>query len=162
MQALQSRMHYLRNAEALMALGLPLAFVLNWSGGANPDIAWMLRGGALALVSAILLQGALYWHLKIRSIDERRPLPAYFSPLFRSFQYVNLLAIGAMLIALLLADATRADLIWSSGIVAFAILEQINYFHYQLMYDTRAAIASLLRNGRLRKAALALDLAKRR
>ncbi|MNL80966.1 hypothetical protein D3C87_2079490 [compost metagenome] len=56
------------------------------------------------------------------------------------------------------AGTPLADLAWSYGLLAFAVLEHINYYHYQLMYDTRAALASLRRNGRLRKAALGLDL----
>ena len=55
-------------------------------------------------------------------------------------------------------EATKADLAWAYGLLAFAVLEHVNYYHYQLMYDTRAAFASLRRNGRLRKAALGLDL----
>ena len=56
------------------------------------------------------------------------------------------------------ATASPADLWWSWGLLAFVVLEQLNYYHWQLMYDTRAGFAYLQRNGRLRKAALRLDL----
>lgn len=68
-----------------------------------------------------------------------------------------------MLAMLLLADRdalTNADLGWTPALLAGAVLEQINYFHYQLMYDTRAAVAYLLRHRRLRKAALGIDIAR--
>lgn len=55
---------------------------------------------------------------------------------------------------------SRADLGWSACLLGGAVLEQINYFHYQLMVDTRAAFGYLGRNKRLRKAALGLDLAR--
>lgn len=160
MQHFRSRMSYLRNAELLFSLALPALFFLNWQKSAAP-VAWELRGAALAVISYILLQGALYWHLKLHSVQRRQRFPAYFQPLFRFFQYSNLAAIIA--VAVLAATmrgggASAADLGWSMGLLGFAVLEQINYYHYQLMYDTRAGFAYLRRNGHLRKAALRLDL----
>jgi hypothetical protein len=161
MQALQDRMKYLRRGEAIGATVLPLVCVLKWSRSDMP-VAWDLRGAAIILVSFILLQGTLYWHLKMRSLDQRAPLPGYFYKLFRSFQVVNMLAIATMLVALLRTGAGREDVLWASWLMVLVVLEQINYFHYQLMYDARGALASMWRNGRLRKAALALDLARSR
>jgi hypothetical protein len=161
MQALQDRFSYLRRGEALAAVALPIVFVWKWMGSATP-VAWDLRGAALAMVCFILLQGTLYWHLKMKSVEQRKPLPAYFSTLFRSFQVINMVAIAAMLVALFRASVTRDDMEWTGWMLALVILEQINYYHYQLMYDTRAALAYLGRNRRLRKAALALDLARSR
>lgn len=161
MQALQARMRYLRRGEAIAAVALPLVLTFDWSR-TDEALAWGERAAAVALVSFILLQGVLYWHLKLRSFDQHRPLPDYFKGLFRSFQYVNMALIGAMLIVLSTSSAARADFFWPAFMLALAILEQINYYHYQLMYDTRAALAHLRRNRRLRKAALALDLARNR
>lgn len=161
MQSLQDRMKYLRRGEAIAAIALPLVCVLKWSRS-ETAVAWDLRGAAIVLVSFILLQGTLYWHLKMRSVVQRTTLPGYFFTLFRSFQVVNMLAIAAMLVALLRTAAGREDVVWASWLLALVVLEQINYFHYQLMYDTRNALVSLWRNRRLRKAALALDLARSR
>ena len=132
-----------------------------WFDSSAP-VWWELRIAGLALVSYILLQGSLYWHLKLRSFQGDRPLPVYFHTLFRGFKRSNVVAIGMMLIATLLGGeaATRADLGWAAAMLTLVVLEQINYYHYQLMYDTRNAIASLWRNRRLRKAALAIDLAR--
>ena len=47
-------------------------------------------------------------------------------------------------------------------LVAFAGLEHVNYFHVQLMHDTRADWAYLLRHRRLRRAPLADDLRRTR
>lgn len=160
MQQFQSRMSYLRNAELLFSLALPALFFLNWQKSAAP-VAWELRGAALALISYILLQGALYWHLKLHTVLRRQSFPAYFQPLFRFFQYSNLVAIIAVTVLAATMrgnSASTADLAWTMGLLGFAVLEQINYYHFQLMYDTRAAFAYLRRNGRLRKAALRLDL----
>lgn len=166
MPALSSRLQYLRNAEALCCLALPLALCLHWHKSAAA-VAWELRAPALALVCYLLLQGVLYWHLKLGSVVRRQPLPAYFQPLFRVLKTTNLFCIAAVaafvsFVAFFAARSSAgtplADLAWSYGLLAFAVLEHINYYHYQLMYDTRAALASLRRNGRLRKAALGLDL----
>lgn len=161
MSALQDRMKYLRRGELIAAIALPLVCIVKWSRSELP-VAWDLRGAAIFLVSFILLQGTLYWHLKLRSLDRRQPMPGWFPVLFRSFQAVNMAAIAAMLVALLRTGAGRDDVEWASWLLALVVLEQINYFHYQLMYDARGALASVWRNRRLRKAALALDLAKSR
>ena len=157
-------MTYLRNAEAVCSFALPAIFYYDWQRSGDP-VAWGMRGAALALISYILLQGVLYWHLKLQSVVRRQPLPAYFQPVYRFFKYANFLAIAAVaafIAATNDATASTADLMWSYGLLALAVLEHINYFHYQLMYDTRAAFAYLRRNGRLRKAALGLDLARQK
>ena len=109
MQALQARMRYLRRGEAIAAVALPLVLAFNWLR-TDANLAWAERTAAVALVSFILLQGVLYWHLKLRCVDEHRPLPEYFKRLFRSFQYVNMALIGAMLIVLSTSSAALAYL----------------------------------------------------
>jgi len=157
---LLERLTYLRSREALAAVVLPALIVWTWwnKGG---DIAWGLRCAALLLFAAILLQGTLYWHLKLGQVAHDRPLPSWFRALFCAFKWSNLTAIGAMLAGLLLLDrqaVSEADLGWAAALLAGAALEQVNYYHYQLMYDTREAFAYLRRNRRLRKAALSIDL----
>lgn len=162
MRALQDRLKYMRWVEAASAFVLPLLFWNNWYQRSG-HFAWELRIASLAVVSYILLQGALYWHLKIRSIDARVPLAAWFWPLFKGFKWSNVVAMLAVLAGLIagsLGSASRVDLAWAWGLLAFALLEHINYYHYQLMYDTRAIFASLRQNGRLRRAALGVDLAR--
>ncbi len=163
MQTIPARMRYLRNAETVGAFVLPAIFCFDWQKSVEP-VAWGVRGAALVLISYILLQGGLYWQLKLQSVLQRQPLPSHFQPLYRFFKYSNLLLIAAVavFIAATAGATTVEDWWWSWGMLAFAVLEQINYYHYQLMYDTRAAFAYLRRNGRLRKAALGLDLERQR
>lgn len=159
MQAIQARMKYLRNAEAFCALGLPLLFCWDWRKSATP-VAWDVRIAATVLMSYILLQGALYWHLKLQAFTLHQSLPGYFQQLYTSFKYSNVMAIAAVLalVAGRSAAVTGEDLGWAGCVLALVVAEQINYYHYQLMYDTRGAFAYLRRHGRLRVAALALDL----
>lgn len=163
MQTLPGRMTYLRNAEAFCSVALPAIFCYDWSKSGDP-VAWEMRVTALVLVSYLLLQGVLYWHLKLQSVVQRQPLPAYFQALFGFFKSSNWLviaAVAAFIWAMKDAGAWTEDLTWSYGLLGLAVLEQINYYYYQLMYDTRAAFAYLRRNGRLRKAALGLDLKRK-
>lgn len=160
--ALKKRLTYLRDREALAAVVLSILFPWNWLSGGG-DIAWGLRVPALVLFSGILLQGTLYWHLKLRTLEQHTSFPAYFPALFTAFKWFNTVAIVAVLAALIFASgssATTADLGWTAALLGGALLEQINYFYYQLMYDTRAAFDYLRRNKRLRKAALGLDIAR--
>src|SRR5687767_4751494 len=103
MQTLSTRLKYLRSREALAAVLLPAVIAWRWwdRGG---DIAWSMRIAALALLAYILVQGTLYWHLKLRSLENQTPLPSYFPSLFRAFKWSNLIAIGALLLVLLLID----------------------------------------------------------
>lgn len=163
MHALHGRMNYLRTGEAIAAVAIPVVAVYRWLESTEP-VWWEIRIAGLVLISYILLQGTLYWHLKLRSFNGHGPLPTYFYSLYRGFKYSNVAGISLMLLAMLLgaASATRADLGWAAAMLALVVLEQINYYHYQLMYDTRNAVAGLVRNRRLRKAALAIDLERTR
>jgi hypothetical protein len=162
MQTLSTRLKYLRSRELMAAVLLPAVIVWRWldRGG---DIAWGVRLGALFLLAYILVQGGLYWHLKLQSLARQQRLPAWFPRLFRAFAYSNLFAIAAIVAALLSigrSGLSDPDIGWTAGLLAGAVLEHINYYHYQLMYDTRASFGHLLRNRRLRKAALRIDLAR--
>ncbi len=164
MDGLKQRLTYLRNREGLAALALTVLFIERWYSSGD-QIAWGLRLTALFALIYILVQGTLYWHFKLRCVVARQPLPTYFSSLFNAFKWSNVLCIGAALVALVVASrstASPADLGWAAGMIAGAVLEQINYYHYQLMYDTRAALAYLRRNRKLRTAALGLDIARSR
>nr|WP_315259086.1 hypothetical protein [uncultured Duganella sp.] len=154
-------MKHLRNAETFCAVALPAAFCYHWQKSPGL-VAWEMRIAALALVSYLLLQGAGYWQLKLKAVMQRQPLPAFFQPLYRFFQYSNVVLIAGVAAFMAMHEAaTAGDLLWACGLLTFVMAEHINYYHYQLMYDTSAAFAYLRRNGRLRKAALGLDLKRR-
>lgn len=163
MTTLHARLRYLRNAEAILALALPAALAWHWLRPGAP-VDWALRLPPALLVGLMLLQGAGYWHLKLQSLRARQALPGFFWPLYRAFRAVNVLAwvlVALWLAAAALRGAAPADLAWAAATLAFALLEFVNYFGVQLMHDTAADFEHLRRHRRLRRAALATDLARR-
>jgi len=164
MADLGGRLRYLRSAEAMIAVALPAALIAVWADAGQP-VAWSLRLGGAALVSALLLQGALYWHLKLAALAAGSGMPPWFAGLYTTLRRLNLVAFAAFAIALARAAATgtpRTDLGWSAALLGFAVLEHVNYFHWQLMYDTGAAVRSAWRRRGLRPAALGVDLRRAR
>jgi hypothetical protein len=129
------------------------------SGGA---VAWALRLPGLLLVSFLLLQGTLYWHLKLRSVRDRTALPGWFCPVFRALRASSVagIALAAAGAGVLWRAGVGgpADLGWAAGLLGFAGLEHVNYYHRQLMHDTAADWRYLRRHRRLRRAPLAVDL----
>ncbi len=160
MQKLSKRFNYLRVSEAALAIVLPAAFTAYWRTSA-PGLNWPLAIAALLLVSYLLVQGASYWHLKHRAITKAASLPGFFGPLFGLFKKTNVVLLGVFAAALLLqirSAGWSASLAWPTGLFAFAVLEHINYYHYQLMYDTSRSMRYVTHNRRLRRAALGTDL----
>lgn len=163
MHKLGNRFNYLRGMEALGAILLPIIFILNWRKSAT-DVHWPLGLAALLSVSYLLIQGALYWQLKHTALSASAPLPRWFERLFRGFKASNLVLFGAVVLgftAQLVWAGWTTRLAWPLGIFLFAVLEHINYYYYQLMYDTSTSVRYVLRNRRLRKAALGVDLSRR-
>lgn len=162
MHKLGNRFNYLRAMEALAAVLLPIIFVLDWRKSTT-GVHWPLGLSALFSVSYLLMQGALYWQLKHRALSASAPLPRYFGRLFSAFKVSNLVLFGGIALGFalqLVRNGWAISLAWPLGIFLFAILEHINYYHYQLMYDTPSSARFVLRNRRLRKSALGVDLAR--
>lgn len=160
MSKLAARMKYLRNMEAFFAVALFPILGWFWLSTGN-EISWPVRVAPLALVCYILAQGATYWALKYRQYAGDFPLPLWLPRLFRLFRTSNVVALLAVALGLALG-ATRgiaaADLGWGVGLWAFAVLEHINYYHRQLMYDTCGALRRLYQTRRLRQPMLACDM----
>lgn len=133
-----------------------------WSGGG--PVAWWARLPALALVAMILAQGAFYWHVKLGSVRRGVPLPAAYCRLLRGLRASALggfvAAVGGTGAAYLAGPGRIVDLACRGALLAFAALEYVNYYHWQLEHDSAADWAYLLRFRRLRRAPLAMDLAR--
>jgi hypothetical protein len=110
------------------------------------------------LFAWVLVQGGAYWLLKLRQLHLRLPrLPGIraFGAL-RTINVVMLLAGGVLVVSSVARQPGIGS--WPGlGFAVFAILEHINYFHVQLMHDTRADWRRLRSSG-LRRSHLAADL----
>ena len=161
-QFLLRRLRSLRNWEFLNIFLLP--FVLWLILGQATAATWLLYGYAMGLVCWLLMQGTLYWHLKLRALTRKtRRLPSYFVPTFLTFRLSNLVC---FVLFPLLAGYLRAtgqvqggQLVGATLLWFFAILEHINYYHLQLMHDNLHDIRYLIQHKRLRPSPLRSDLA---
>ena len=112
-------------------------------------------GTALALF--ILLQGAVYWLLKLR-----RPADPAGMRVYAVLRWLNpvLLALALPVLVVALATGPFDEVVAGLAFWVLAVLEQVNYFHTQLMYDT-AADRRRLRTSGLQPAHLGRDIARR-
>ncbi|WP_314612913.1 hypothetical protein [Streptomyces stackebrandtii] len=116
-----------------------------------------------ALVTLLLLEGAAYWTVKLRALSAGSGAALPGAAVFAAARVVNLvlLGLGVPLTALAVVDAPGTGSIPGLLFALFAVLEHVNYFHTQLMYDTPEDRRSRRRNGR-RRAHLARDLERAR
>ena len=159
-QKLIRRLRSLRNLEAFNIFFLPACLWLVLARLAVQN--WQPYAFGMFIICVILVQGIIYWHLKLQSIRHGKPLPAYFHRLFSLFKWgnVGLLALYPLL-ALLGQMMPALDFrvsIWAALIYLFAVLEYVNYYHYQLSHDNRNDIQYLLKHHRLRRSHLWVDM----
>ncbi|WP_405056876.1 multidrug transporter [Kribbella sp. NBC_01505] len=111
-----------------------------------------------ALVTLHLLIGSAYWTVKTRQLRDVDPQPPLIG-VFAWLRPICQVALAAGLIALAPAvDQPVAT--WLPGVVLYglALAEYVNYFHWQLMHDTRSDLLRLARTRRLRRSHLSEDL----
>lgn len=157
--ALISRLRMLWSLEALNILFLPAltAFVLASLGERADWPMWL----AVAASCVLLAQGALYWKLKLDSVltGQERFVPR--AHLFRSWSRVNPWGLGlvglVVAVGRTLVPGSPPVVGCTVAFLALAFAEHVNYFHWQLMHDTRADLRRLFRHG-IRRSQLWHDL----
>ena len=110
------------------------------------------------LFAALLIEGAGYWLAKLHQVRTRqRELPGL--RVFRLLRLANLplLAVGVAITGYGAVDAPGLASWPGLGYALFAVLEHLNYFHYQLSYD-RLVDLRRLRSFGLRRSHLSRDL----
>lgn len=160
MLRLQRRLSSLRNLELFNAFFLPLAFWSLWRDAEEQTL--LARSVSMMLVSFILVQGGVYWHLKLRAIRTHTSIADRHLLKFQRLKRINLVALSLATIGIplvgLMGSVTARDAWWGFFLTGFAWLEFVNYYRVQLMHDTRRDLAYLHRWKRLRPAPLATDL----
>jgi hypothetical protein len=163
-EKLRKRYRTLWQGEAA-AIVAALALFIYYARG-DAWINWFIRTYALAVVIVILLQGVAWWLWKLRVLDSgERTMPAHVLRQYRAFRNLNWLLIALLPLVLwakrLITGALAFDADFWVGLLIWigAILEQINYYYVQLMYDNPYDWAYLRRHRRLRPGTVAKAMA---
>ncbi len=156
------RLKYLWIGELFDSLFLP-ACVLSVAYSLGQSVGIFVVG-ALALLMLMLWQGSAYWRLKLRAVRSGDRVGISALRAYGALEKVNwglLAALPVIVLAVRLFGHARGsafDIIAGSLVYILAVLEQINYYYVQLMYDNRADWQYLRRYKHLKRASLRRDL----
>jgi len=114
---------------------------------------------ALLTVSVLLIIGTIFFFLKSRDLKNRTNTLQHYETAFRALRWIIPLALLIVFIILygnIFANRTidtdnLPDIVIRSLLFLLAVLEYINYFHLQLMYDNQKDLAYLMRHKRLKQ-----------
>ncbi len=151
------RLRYLCYGELLNVFAVPAA--LWFFAVKNGETPGLISNIAALLVSFVLLQGVAYWHLKLKATQTNTQIPLAQIALFRPMRTLNWIVLVAWWVVAF-ATGPHAQFEWGVGIFLWTLvlLEQINYYYNQLMYDFSADWRRLLKTKTLRKPSLRRQL----
>ena len=126
----------------------------------------VLINSGLILCSAILYQGQLYWGIKLRKITGKEIDNDYYLKKFEKWTRTNPILLSSIVLTLpvhLILKEFKTDsfLFWGLFAHFFYVLEYVNYYKKQLMYDNINDFKYLLINRKLKKSSLLKDMQKR-
>jgi hypothetical protein len=165
-RGVERRLRRLRNLEwgNIALLGVVLLVYVPLRLGERVPIETWLRSVTYLPVAALLAVGGWYWHRKLRRLQGDHRAVTTALPLLAQAGRAAVILLTAESVLLALAwpvgASTVADRVWATGFVVFGWLEYVNYFHWQLMYDTRADVRRFVHRG-VRRSALRRDLDQR-
>lgn len=129
---------------------------------------WIIRCFSISILSFILLQAILWWFLKLFQLTKKGYTPVdTILPLFGFIKHLNwgLISLYPIVLSIRLFVYYESDFFYDVffGTIVFlgAVLEQINYYHIQLMYDAKVDRKFLRRFGKLRRGNIAISLRNR-
>lgn len=152
------RLRYLWTGELFASFFLPAMALL---------IAHMLQRSmrlfavySIGLVTWILWQGAAYWWLKLQAVKTDSDIEDKHLHWFAVLKGINWVLIGVLPVLLVIKGragtvfSSKLDLTAGLAFYILAVLEQVNYYHYQLMYDYRSDWRFLVQERRLKRSSL--------
>ncbi len=105
------------------------AFELNW-----------ISFYPLFIFSVIVVEGSFYWRNKLRLVKRKTAFSNFeIGRIYSKLRWINVILLAAYLPLIVIAVLEKEDL---SGIIVgillyfMAVIEQINYFHIRLSYET--------------------------
>ena len=158
------RLRYLWTWELFDSFLFP-ALVIFLSRTLDKPVGFFAIAGA-GLVTWMLWQGATYWWLKLRAVKNDTEIAPQHLRRFAVLQKVNWALIGLVPVVLVILGIRGSffrsglDLGAGLGLYLLSILEQINYYHYQLMYDCPSDVRYLIAHKRLKRSKLRRDITR--
>lgn len=150
-EKLLKRLKNLYRLEFLNAFLLPLTFFYasirhNQSIGINSVSSFVLNG-------ILLLEGSFFWFNIYRNLTQNQDIK--FIHYFKIFKLANMFLI-TLTVAIIFLNEFKGtiDKIGTFSFLLLAILEHINYFEFQLMYDNKNDLEYLKINKQLKKSKL--------
>ncbi len=118
---------------------------------------------ATGLVCFLLVVGTVFAWLKVRDLrDDTQRLRGYegvFRGLRRVVPWLIVAVLGVGIVQFAALPSPEHLFGWGLGLLLLilALLEYVNYFHTQLMYDNRRDLAHLFRTRRLKRGLIARE-----
>lgn len=146
-------------------ISFPLVIVILILNNSCEDIIFLLYG--LCVCVFILHQGQLYWKIKLKKLRGQLCENNKSFNAFRQYHSINRFLIflipAILLLQFYLSEwkiHSKSLLIWGVLANLFAIIEYINYYHWQVSVDNKSDLDYLIKNRRFKEAHLLKDLRK--
>lgn len=115
----------------------------------------------LLLVSLILLQGSLYWWVLIKRLRKPGFAIKQTGRIYGLLRKLDLILLVLGILIILIEFSSWPVTLIAVAIWLFALIEWINYFHWQLSYSLNPLVLlSKVANKKLRKSKLAKEIDK--
>ena len=116
---------------------------------------------SLLLVSLILLQGSLYWWILIKRLSKPNFAIKQTGPIYGLLRQVDLILLALGMPIILIKFSSWPVTLVAIAIWLFALIEWINYFHWQLSYSLNPLVLlSKVAKRKLRKSKIAKEIGK--
>ena len=113
----------------------------------------------LLLVSLILLQGSLYWWILIKRLSKPNFAIKQTGPIYNLLRQVDLILLALGMPIILIEFSSWPVSLIAVAIWLFALIEWINYFHWQLSYSLNPLVLlNKVSKRKLRKSKIAKEI----
>ncbi|MBC5580582.1 hypothetical protein H8S23_03600 [Anaerofilum sp. BX8] len=142
---IEKELNFLTNFEiygALMFAALYFAtkYIVDMDFGKEPFKLNWISFYPLLVFSIIVIEGSFYWRNKLKKVKRKKSLSnIQIGRIYHKLRWINVILLTAYLPAIIITALVKENL---SGIVVgtlfylMAVIEQINYFHIRLSYET--------------------------
>ena len=144
-RAIEKELKFLADFEiygVLLFVGLYFAtkYVVGMDVGEKPFRLNWVSFYPLLVFSVIVLEGSFYWRNKLNMVRRKKALGALeIGRIYHKLRWLNIALLAGYLplaIAAALAEADLSGRIAGGLLYLMALIEQINYFHIRLSYES--------------------------